>query len=92
MSGGRLQLAVAAKPRPATLQHLTTIARDPAYRLVVATFKKAKRYVAPSMKVVAGPRAPSWAAPVPGAAARPTDMVSTSERSGPATHRARHGI
>mmetsp|Transcript_30284 Transcript_30284/g.66608 ORF Transcript_30284/g.66608 Transcript_30284/m.66608 type:complete len:208 (-) Transcript_30284:224-847(-) len=63
----------------------------PAYRLVVATFRNANRYVAPSMKVVAGPRAPSCAAPVPGVALSPTLAVSTRDRRGPAIHRARQG-
>jgi hypothetical protein len=34
------------------------------YKLVVATFKKANKKVAPSKKVVAGPRAANWEADV----------------------------
>ena len=35
------------------------------------------------MKVVAGPRAPSSEAPIPGLAVRPTEAVSTRDNSGP---------
>jgi hypothetical protein len=67
-----------------------------AYKLVVATFKKANRYKLPSMKVVAGPNAASWDAELPmptpvALALRPTKLVSTSDNSGPEIHSARQG-
>ena len=67
-----------------------------AYRFVVATLRNAKRYRLPSMKVVAGPRAASWAAdpaapPTSAAADRPTKDVSTRDRRGPLIHSARQG-
>ena len=37
------------------------------------------------MNVVAGPRAPSSDAPIPGFAVKPTDAVSTKDNKGPFT-------
>mmetsp|Transcript_35012 Transcript_35012/g.104420 ORF Transcript_35012/g.104420 Transcript_35012/m.104420 type:complete len:342 (-) Transcript_35012:546-1571(-) len=90
--------AVRTTPSPAILGSTASFLLDAframadAYRLVVATFRNAKRYVEPSMKVVAGPSAPSCMAPVPSAALSPMEAVSTRERRGPDTHRARQGM
>jgi len=64
--------------------------------LLVATFRKAKRYRDPSMNVVAGPSAANCAADpaaptAPALALRPMKLVSTSERRGPLIQSARHG-
>jgi hypothetical protein len=59
--------------------------------LVVATLRNAKRYVDPSMKVVAGPSAASCSADVVESPDSPTKEVSTKLRRGPATHSAKHG-
>ena len=72
------------------------MAKALAYKLVVATFKKANRYKLPSINVVAGPRAANWAAlpappTAPALAERPMKDVSTRERSGPEIQRARQG-
>ena len=63
-----------------------------AYKLVVAMLRNAKRYAAPSQKVVAGPSAASWSAPCPGVAERPTAAVSMSERSGLTSQSASAGV
>lgn len=57
----------------------------------MATLRKAKRYVAPSQNVVAGPKAASCTAELALSPLSPTKDVSTRERSGPATHNAKHG-
>lgn len=67
-------------------------ARALEYRFVVATFRKANRYVAPSKKVVAGPNAANCFADSEAGPDSPTKDVSTRERSGPETQRARQGM
>ena len=60
--------------------------------MVVATFKKAKRYVAPSKNVVAGPKAAKFRADREAAPNNPTKAVSTNESNGWDTHNPKQGI
>ena len=67
-----------------------------AYKFVVATFRNAKRYNEPSIKVVAGPNAASCAAEpaaptAPALADNPMKDVSTKDSNGPDIHNAKHG-
>ena len=62
------------------------------YKFVVATFKKANKYVAPSKKVVAGPRAANCLAESAADPDNPTNDVSTRLKRGPETHRAKQGM
>lgn len=57
----------------------------------MATLRKAKRYVAPSMKVVAGPKAAICWADVSADPDNPTKDVSTKDNKGPAIHNPKHG-
>lgn len=61
------------------------------YRFVVATFKKANKYVAPSINVVAGPRAANASADCAAVPESPTKDVSTRDKSGPMTQSPRQG-
>ena len=59
--------------------------------MVVATFKNANRYVAPSKNVVAGPNAANCLAELVLPPDRPTKLVSTKDNNGCATHSPKQG-